>query len=129
LCPFIDVVSFNDPEWATASLYRIGEAYERFSKALRDTPTPPGLNPEEQQVYRDELEKVVVVVEEKAVDAYKGGYQKALQLNVYNDFTHKLRDALARLDEQEVPKEAESRARPAAAAPVLDLPFVGSVER
>jgi TolA-binding protein len=126
---FVDVVSFNDPEWATAALYRIGEAYERFSKALRDTPTPPGLNPEEQQVYRDELEKVVVVVEEKAIDAYKGGYQKALQLNVYNDFTHKLREALGRLDEQEFPKEAEARARPGAAAPRLDLPFVGSVER
>jgi cellulose synthase operon protein C len=126
---YIDVVTFGDPEWATAGLYRIGEAYERFSKALRDTPTPPGLNPEEQQVYRDELEKVVVVVEEKAIDAYKGGYQKALQLGVYNDFTHKLRQALGRLDDQEFPPEAESRARPAAAEPREDLPFVGSVER
>jgi TolA-binding protein len=126
---YIDVVTFNDPEWATAALYRIGEAYERFSKALRDTPTPPGLNAEEQQVYRDELEKVVVVVEEKAIDAYKGGYQKALQLNVYNEFTHKLRQALGRLAEQEFPPEAEARARPAAAAPHVDLPFVGSVER
>ncbi len=126
---YIDVVTFNDPEWATAALYRIGEAYERFSKALRDTPTPAGLNPEEQQVYRDELEKVVVVVEEKAIDSYKGGYQKALQLSVYNEFTHKLRQALGRLDDQEFPPEAEARARPAAAAPKSDLPFVGSVER
>jgi tetratricopeptide (TPR) repeat protein len=126
---YIDVVTFNDPEWATAALYRIGEAYERFSKALRDTPTPTGLNAEEQQVYRDELEKVVVVVEEKAIDSYKGGYAKALQLGVYNDFTHKLREALGRLDEQEFPKEAEARARPGAASPRIDLPFVGSVER
>jgi cellulose synthase operon protein C len=126
---YVDVVSFRDPEWATAALYRIGEAYERFAKALRGTPTPPGLNAEEQQVYRDEPEKAVVVVEEKAIDAYKGGYQRALQLGVYNDFTHKLRQALGRLDAQEFPPEAEARARPAAAAPAVELPFVGSVER
>ena len=81
---YVDVVTFGDREWATAALYRIGDAYERFSKALRDAPVPKELNAEEQQVYRDELEKVVVVVEEKAIDAYKGGYQKALQLGVYN---------------------------------------------
>ena len=63
---YIDVVTFGDPEWATAALYRIGDAYERFSKALRDAPVPTELDAEEQQVYRDELEKVVVVVEEKA---------------------------------------------------------------
>jgi hypothetical protein len=126
---YVDVVTFNDPEWATAALYRIGDAYERFAKALRDTPTPGGLSAEEQQVYRDELEKYVVVVEEKALDAYKGGYQKALVLGVYNEFTQKLRQALGRLDDQEFPPEAESRGRPAAAEPRLDVPFVGSVER
>ncbi len=73
---------------------------------------------------------MVVVVEEKAIDvAYKNGYQKALQLGVYNDFTHKLRQALGRLDDQEFPPEAEARARPAAAAPRIELPFVGSAER
>ena len=76
---YVDVVTFGDPEWATAALYRIGDAYERFAKALRGAPVPTSLSAEEQQVYRDELEKVVVVVEEKAIDAYKGGYQKALQ--------------------------------------------------
>ena len=123
------VNTFNDPEWATAALYRIGEAYERFSKALRDTPTPPGLNPEEQQVYRDELEKVVVVVEEKAIDAYKGGYQKALQLSVYNEFTQKLRAALGRMSDQEFPAENEARSRPTPADRAVPIGFLGSVDR
>ncbi len=126
---YVDAVTFNDPEWATASLFRIGDAYERFAKALRDTPTPGNLSEEEKQVYRDELEKVVVVVEEKAIDAYKGGYKKALDLGVYNDFTQKLRQALGRLDDQEFPAEAEARTRPAPAEPRADLPFVGSVVR
>ena len=58
-----------------------------------------------------------MVVEEKAIDAYKGGYQKALQLNVYNEFTQKLRAALGRMSDQEFPAENEARARPAAAEP------------
>jgi TolA-binding protein len=126
---YVDAVTFNDPEWATASLYRIGDAYERFAKALRGAPVPKELNAEEQQVYRDELEKVVVVVEEKALDAYKGGYQKALQLGVYNEFTQKLRAALGRMSDQEFPPEAEARARPAPAEPRTSLPFVTSVNR
>jgi len=126
---YIDVVTFGDPEWATAALYRIGDAYERFSKALRDAPVPKELNAEEQQVYRDELEKVVVVVEEKAIDAYKGGYQKALQLGVYNEFTQKLRAALGRMSDQEFPAENEARARPAVAEPRSNLPFVSAVQR
>jgi TolA-binding protein len=126
---YVDVVTFNDPEWATAALYRIGDAYERFAKALRDTPTPPNLSADEQQVYRDELEKFVVVVEEKSINAYKGGYKKALDLGVYNEFTQKLRQALGRLDDQEFPPEAESRARPVPTDARVELPFVGSVDR
>jgi TolA-binding protein len=126
---YVDTVTFNDPEWATAALFRIGDAYEQFSKALRGAPVPAQLSEEEKQVYHDELEKVVVVVEEKAIDAYKGGYQKALQLGVYNEFTQKLRQALARLDDQEFPPEAEVRARPGAAELEPDLPFIGSVTR
>jgi hypothetical protein len=126
---YVDTVTFQDPEWATAALFRIGDAYEQFSKALRGAPVPAALSEEEKQVYHDELEKVVVVVEEKAIDAYKNGYQKALQLGVYNEFTQKLRQALARLADQEFPPEAEVRARPAAAELQPELPFVGSVTR
>ncbi len=126
---YVDVVTFNDPEWATAALYRIGDAYERFAKALRGAPVPAQLSADEQQVYRDELEKVVVVVEEKAIDAYKTGYQKALQLGVYNEFTQKLRAALGRMSDQEFPPEAEARARPAVAEPRPALPFVSAVQR
>jgi TolA-binding protein len=126
---YVDTVAFGDPEWATAALFRIGDAYERFAKALRGAPVPNSLSEDEKQVYRDELEKVVVVVEEKALDSYKSGYKKALELGVYNAFTQKLRQALGRLDEQEFPPEAESRARPQAAEAEIDVPFVGSVIR
>ena len=92
---------------------------------MRGAPVPTELNEEEKQVYRDELEKVVVVVEEKAIDAYKYGYQKALQLGVYNEFTQKLRQALARLADQEFPaRERGARAPRAAADCRPELPLV-----
>ena len=72
---------------------------------------------------------LMIVVEEKAIDAYKSGYKKALDLGVYNDFTQKLRTALGRLDDQEFPAELEARARTAPAEPRAELPFVGSVTR
>jgi TolA-binding protein len=126
---YVDTVAFADPEWVTAALYRVGDAYERFAKALRGAPTPPGLSADEQQIYREELEKVVVVVEEKALDAYKSGYQKALELSVYNEFTQKLRQSLGRMSDQEFPPEQEARAHPAAAEPAFKLPLATAVRR
>ena len=71
---YLDVVTYKSPEWATAGLLRIGQGYEAYAKAMRNAPVPKDLNAEEKQMYRDELEKVVVVIEDKALDAYKSGY-------------------------------------------------------
>jgi len=75
------------------------------------------------------LEKVVVVIEEKALDAYKNGYEKSLQLGVYNEFTQKLRTALGRLNDQEFPPERELRAGHAPAEAVGMPPLVEKVKR
>ena len=106
---YLDVVTYKSPEWATAALLRIGQGYEAYAKAMRNAPVPKDLNEEEKQIYRDELEKVVVVIEDKALDAYKSGYAKALQIGVYNKHTQAIRQALSRLAENEYPKEAELR--------------------
>ena len=126
---YLDAVSFKDPEWATAALYRIGDAYEKFAGAMRGAPIPKELKEDEQQVYREELEKVVVVIEEKAIDAYKSGYEQAQKLGVYNEFTQKLRQALGRLNDQEFPPEKELREGHAPAEVVALPPLVERVRR
>ena len=50
-----------------------------------------------------------MVIEDKALDAYKSGYAKALTIGVYNKHTQTIRQALSRLAENEYPKEAEQR--------------------
>jgi tetratricopeptide (TPR) repeat protein len=107
---YLDVVTYQAPEWATAALLRIGQAYEAFAKSMRNAPAPKDLSADEKQIYRDELEKLTVVIEDKAIDAYKSGYTKALDIGVYNKHTQEIRRALTRLDEGHFPKELEIRA-------------------
>lgn len=102
-----EVVDFRVAEWVTAALYKIGESYERFAKALNDAPPPEGLNEEETQVYRDELASFVVPIEERALTAYEGGYKKARELGIYNRWTGAMREALTRLNDVSYPKQNE----------------------
>ncbi|HEX5656224.1 MAG TPA: tetratricopeptide repeat protein [Polyangiales bacterium] len=101
---YAEVVDFGVAEWVTAALYKIGDSYERFAKALNDAPTPEGLSEQEQQVYRDELAGFVVPIEERALEAYAGGYKKAREIGIYNQWTTQMREALTRLNEVEYPK-------------------------
>lgn len=125
----LDVLTFQSPEWATAALLRIGQAYEAFAKAMRQAPTPKELSADEQQVYRDELEKLTVTIEDKAIDAYKSGYKKALDIGVYNKHTQEIRQALSRLDEGNFPAEPEQRPGLRPGEPALSLVRLDEVRR
>ena len=126
---YLDVVTYKSPEWATAGLLRIGQGYEAYAKAMRNSPVPKDLNADEKQMYRDELEKVVVVIEDKALDAYKSGYAKALTIGVYNKHTQAIRQALSRLAENEYPKEAEQRLSTRPGEPRIALDRIEEVRR
>ena len=126
---YLDVVTYQSPEWATAALLRIGQGYEAFAKSMRGAPVPRDLNADEKQMYRDELEKLTVVIEDKAIDAYKSGYNKALDIGVYNKHTQNIRQALTRLDEANYPKELEVRAGLRAGEPPLRIGKMEEVRR
>jgi cellulose synthase operon protein C len=100
---YADVVDFQVAEWVTGALFKIGQTYELFAKSLNDAPVPPGLSEEEQQVYRDELSMFVVPIEERALEAYEGGYKKARELGIYNKWTVLMREGLTRMNEVEYP--------------------------
>ena len=126
---YLDVVTYRSPEWATAALLRIGQGYEAYAKAMRSAPVPKDLKEDEKQMYRDELEKVIVVIEDKAIDAYKSGYARALQIGVYNKHTQAIRQALSRLAENEYPKEAELRLTSRPGEPKVALDRIEEVRR
>lgn len=106
---YIDVVDYEDPQWAVAALYRIGSIYDTFSESLTSAPVPPGLKESDAELYKQALENTVVDVESRAIDMYTMGYTRAIELKVYNEFTRKMREALGRLDSGTYPPADELR--------------------
>lgn len=118
---YADVVEFGVAEWVTASLYQIGRSFELFAEAMREFEVPEGLTEEEQQVYLDQLAMFIIPMEERALEAYEGGYNKALELRIYNRWTAKLREALTRMNDVQYPPLRETGADLVEASP-LPLP-------
>ncbi|MCB9597257.1 MAG: tetratricopeptide repeat protein [Sandaracinaceae bacterium] len=100
---FAEVVQFNVAEWVTASLFQIGRSYELYAEGLRNAPTPEGLTEEEEQAYFDQLQGFVIPIEERALEAYEGGYGTAMQLRIFNSWTARLREGLTRLNDVQYP--------------------------
>ncbi len=105
---YADVVEMGVAEWVSASLYQIGRSYELFAEAMRAFELPEGLTEEEEQVYLDQLAMFIIPMEERALEAYEGGYQKAIELRIFNDWTAKLREALTRLNDIQYPPLRET---------------------
>jgi hypothetical protein len=117
---FADVVSYRVAEWVTAALFQIGRSYELYAEGLRNAPTPEGLSEEEEQAYFDQLSSFVIPIEERALEAFEGGYANALELRIFNRWTARLREGLTRLNDVEYPplREMGGDIADAAAIPV-----------
>ncbi len=107
---YLSISEYRDTKWGTAALYRAGQVFDGFAEALTAAPTPTGLSEEEAQGYRDTLDLYVVDIQDKALAAYAAGYAKAIQMQVYDEYTAKIRAALGRLASDQYPPEREGRA-------------------
>lgn len=108
---YLSVVDYQDLKWATAALYRVGQVYDGFAESLVNAATPKGLTPEQAQAYRDALDAYVVDIQGKAVELFTTGYQKAIQMQVYDEYTAKIRESLGRLAGDKFPPEREARSK------------------
>lgn len=117
---FAEVVQLNVAEWVTAALFQIGRSYELYAEGLRNAPIPEGLNEEEETAYTDQLSSFIVPIEERALEAYEGGYQTALELRIFNRWTARLREGLTRLNDVQYPplREMGGELADSAAIPV-----------
>ena len=123
------VTDFDDLKWATAALYRTGQVFDSFAESLANTPTPPGLTKEEAEAYRSALDMTVVEVQDNAVTLFSGGYEKAIKMQVYDQYTAKIRESLGRLAADKFPPEREVRARERSGDRPLGLDYVKDVAR
>jgi tetratricopeptide (TPR) repeat protein len=110
---YTSVIDYQDLKWATAALFRVGQVYDGFAEALATAASKPPatLTPDQVQAYQDAINAYVVDIQDKAVTLYTAGYQKAIQMQVYDEYTAKIREALGRIAADKFPPEKESRQR------------------
>jgi tetratricopeptide (TPR) repeat protein len=110
---YFSIADYQDPKWATAALYRDGQIYDLFAESLTAAGNKPpgGLSAADQQAYQDAVNAKVLEIQDKAIEAYTVGYTKAIQLQIYDEYTAKIREALGRLASQKFPPEHEARSK------------------
>jgi cellulose synthase operon protein C len=126
---YLSVVDYQDLKWATAALYRVAQVYDAFAESLVNASTPKGLTKDQAEAYRLALDTYVVNIQQKALQLFKAGYTKAIQMQVYDEYTAKIREALGRLDADNFPPERESRSRERSADRPLNPDMVTEVAR
>lgn len=84
---FQDVFNYGSLEWTLAAYFRTGSIYEEFAKALYNVPIPFEEGTEQWDIYRTQLDDMVVPLEDKAIEFYEGAVQKAREEKVVNEWT------------------------------------------
>jgi hypothetical protein len=131
---FLSTAEIGAAEWTTAALYQIGVTYESFSKALLSSPPPANLSADEKELYQQSIDEFVVPIEERSLEAYESGWNKAIELGIFNSWTAKMREALGRLNSELYPplKEQGFEIRsqgPATLPPLIDATRRGGAGR
>ncbi len=126
---YFSVIDYQDLRWATAALFRVGQTFELYAEELRNAPTPTDLSEAEAEAYRGALDMTVVDIEEQAITLYATGYQKAIEMQVYDQSTAKIREALGRLSPDEYPPEREGRGDERIGDRPLGFPILKEVMR
>ncbi len=93
---YTDLLAIGDGEFGIAALTRIGLAYADFAKNIIDSPDPKGLDDEQLDMYRSELENMAFPLEEKAIEALEKATDKAYELSIYNEWTLLAQDQMNR---------------------------------
>jgi len=106
---FAKVVEAGHPEWASAALYRIGDMYSKFARAIYDAPLPKGLSERELEIYRQELQTLAFPIEDKALNAFVISLGVAQKQRYFSTWSNKTLQMLRKLDPAQYPKEEEIR--------------------
>jgi len=88
------VLGIGSGDWGIAALTRIGMMYQDFARNFVESPDPVGLDFEQLDMYRSELENRAFPLEEKAIEAYEKALDKSYELGIYNEYTLAAQDAL-----------------------------------
>ena len=100
---YVETAKSGAGQYALASAFRVGEAYENFWKSMLASAIPRGLTEEETRVYRGLLKEQAGPYLEKAVGSYETTLKKAQDRGVFNEWVLKTYSRLAELDPDRYP--------------------------
>jgi tetratricopeptide (TPR) repeat protein len=121
---YLRSMRFGDPEWATASGYRIGTLYLELHRALEAAPAPSDLGAEEVEVYRDLLRSRLAVLLRKALKVFEMTLQLAERTRSDNSWTKAAREEMTRVEATVMRQlEAEAHGTPETPPPDPDAPL------
>ncbi|WP_338262112.1 tetratricopeptide repeat protein [Corallococcus caeni] len=83
--------------WATAAGSQIGALYENLYEHMVNSPTPPELNGEEAEVYRQELRKKIRVLLTKSINIYERTLEAAERIGSQSAFVDRTRQSLEKV--------------------------------
>lgn len=94
------VVRFKDPEWAAASVFRIGEMLERLHRDLVEVPPPPELEDRDHAVYAGRLAERVKPLQHQALESYLQVVSLGERVGLESPWVTKARERAALLEEE-----------------------------
>ncbi|SEU37992.1 tetratricopeptide repeat protein [Stigmatella erecta] len=81
---YTQAASLGYPEWAVASLWKLGLAYGHLADVVDATPPPAGLSAAEAKTFQTALKEQVAPLRTRAEDAFKACLSRAEQLEVFS---------------------------------------------
>ncbi len=121
---YTGAIESGDFETVSASLHRLGEAFEDFRSAILASPPPSRLSDREREEYVFLLEDKAAPIEENAVEVYRKNLRQGLASDSWNEWTEKSFRKLKELRPGFFVKKGEY------SFPVVTVPdFRGMIER
>jgi len=137
-----EVQDYRRPVWSLAARFRIGYAYEVYAKALLEIPPPPPddemkkllkqLPAEDRELaiaqyedqFRQEMEKTVAAMEDRAKAEYANAVQLAREGNITSEWTLLALERMSAYDPENYPRQhnglVEIATETLAAPPLVD---------
>jgi hypothetical protein len=81
---YTQAASLGYPEWAVASLWKLGMAYSHLADVVDATPAPAGASAAEVKAFQQAVKEQVAPLRQRADDALKACLARAGQLDVFS---------------------------------------------
>lgn len=100
---YADVLQYKSFGWTLAAFYRLGHVYQLFAEKLYDAPIPEGFSPDEEDLYRTELEDLALPIEDEAVKRFEQAYSKAVEFKITNEWSKRILASLNKYKPSDYP--------------------------